>query len=593
MAAISIRPNFPNILILSGIDVYNASPMVGRAMTTLDAASGQPVHKGTHEFWVLHPMPGFSQASNFQGHTDSGSPHARRGVISMNATPVSLTSMNIAGYLSTLLQEIGHHWLSPGDMKIRISGTDVAMATSSQLTQWINDDVPFRRVPLIGRSGSHWTPYWKSDDSPMDGLCFQTIGQSDGLEFWRETQLCQKALSLGDGTAPDVVGRGFSDLDLYIMNLKSADEAYSGGKGIVWMQPRITEFAESRTGVTVVFARDDQLLFGFDQGDTTLSVRDSSGTLLGGSAVIQPDYHPYGKAMNGMMLRIIRRGTRYFFQAKISKPPSGLLGFIYDTLNLPAAMPGVWNDMGDPGPAIPRHGFDRWRTVSIVEHSGEPVGVGSFVNKWKLPHLCDAAFYRFELLQGSKRWSIRTNKVPDIMAKGQFSTLTPGRILREENEDAIVRTTIRRLHLIAPFIESGSRPKIGDETFLHGKKEDKFLDNSLKALTKAPEGDFAFATHAKLHRSIVTPWAGGYAANKELRGRPGRASAADVRLSSASKARQDHPDGNVYRMAFIAVTADANSLTDGDLTRLDTLRRYAEVAFAAATENRASADTSL
>ena len=46
-------------------------------------------------------------------------------------------------------------------------------------------------------------------------------------------------------------------------------------------------------------------------------------------------------------------------------------------------------------------------------------------------------------------------------------------------------------------------------------------------------------------------------------------------------------------MAFIAVVPDAATVPLEALQRLDTLRRYWEVAFRSATEGRLAADTSL
>src|SRR4029077_12329309 len=98
-------------------------------------------------------------------------PRRLRGVIKMDPVPSTLTEPMIVTYLATLLQEVGHFWLVPGNLKIKVNGTPDRMATDVELTQAINDDAPFPHLPLIGRSNNHWSADWQSGGSPMDGLC--------------------------------------------------------------------------------------------------------------------------------------------------------------------------------------------------------------------------------------------------------------------------------------------------------------------------------------------------------------------------------------------------------------------------------------
>lgn len=602
MAVVSIRPEVPNILIVSGIDVYTPGTIRGLTKAALDAALDQPVHAGTHEFWILHPIPDFpGQASNFTQEGDNGSPRPRRGIIQMIQALDPLTETLITTYLSTLLQEVGHHWLfSPTDIQLRISGTPTRMATRDELTNAINDDTPFQNPPLLARDENHWSAYWRADGSPMDGVCFRPAGSEDGHELWR-TGDCGEPISL-DFATPNVRLNGFCDLDLHLMGLKTAQEAYRGEAGIVWMQPRITEFVESHAGIVVAFARDDQLMFGFWQHDRQLNLRDSSGQVLG-SGLVTPNYHPFAHAMNGLLFRVIRRRNTYYFQARISNPSAGCLGGLLQVLGVwDGGLPNVWDDVDAPIPLnattnVNANYQQNWVTVGIAQRSKPPVAVGAFLNKWVNPHLTDAAFYRFEMKEGATRWSMRTDSVPPVMTGGDYASLVRGELRREESDGALFRVKNKRLHIVAPYGRVRADKVVDllpDERFRHrvvaGSDPE---DNSLKVLTPAPPGDFAFATHAKLHRTILTPWAGGVANDKEVFGTVSRAAAADVVLSQASLDRQAMPPARTFRMVFIAVAPDAAAIPLQALQRLDTLRRYWEVAFRSATEGRLTADTSL
>ncbi len=584
MPTVSVRPEFPNILIVSGADVYTPGTMIGLTKQALDGATDQPVHGGTHEFWVLHPVFGFPGASFFTGQTDNASPRRRRGIIQMSMLPAVLDEPSIGTYLSTLLQEVGHNWLCPSDIKIKINGTPTRMANRNEMTQAINDDTPFANPPLLARDESHWSAYWRADGSPLDGVCFQHVGNEDGHEIWRTTTTCGQVISL-DPSVPSVNMRGYNDLDLHIMGVKPADEAYRGQAGIVWMQPRITEFAESHTGIVVAFSPTDQLMFGYWQHDSMLSLRNTAGQNLAGD-LIWPKYHPLQHPMNGLMFRVIRRRNQYFFQARISNPAGGCLGFLG-----PSTLPHVWENVDNPQPFSFNANYQNWKTVGMVQRDKPPQAVGTFVNKWRSPHLCDAAFFRFELKAGTDTWGMSTNAVPPLMTAGDYSVLMKGKLHRQESDGAIFRVKSKRLHVVAPYgrVTDSGVELMPDERFRHRTGE----DNSLKVLTKAPDGDFAFATHAKLHRTIVTPWAGGYVNGKEVFGIASRASAADVVLSQNSLSRQTLPPENTFRMAFIAVAPDAASIPLEALERLDTLRRYWEVAFASATEERLFANTAL
>jgi hypothetical protein len=381
------------------------------------------------------------------------------------------------------------------------------------------------------------------------------------------------------------------------MGAVPAAEAYRGSEqGVMWMQPHLTDDVESRAGMVVVFSQHNQIIFGFEKNHMILTVTNNDGAILGGF-VISPNYHSLGHDLNGMQLRVVRQRNKYYFQAKRSNPAGGCLLAVLSALGLyGGTLPGVWDGVENPGPIKFNTDFRDWKTVAIVQRTSAPVAVGMTVNKWRHPHLCDAAFYRLELKQDAKEWSIETDSMPVPMTRGDYASLQDGTAFREDTDGAIFRVTGPQLHIIAPFsrVVNGVLDHLPDHTFHHGRDADgNLIDNSPKVLTRAPTGDFAFATHAKIHRTIVTPWAGGYANLKTMFGKTTAVPATAVQVPPVIKGRQDVPPGNAYRMAFIIVVPDEASATLEALQRLDTLRRFWEVAFSFATKGQRLADTAL
>ena len=79
-----------------------------------------------------------------------------------------------------------------------------------------------------------------------------TAASEEGYDAWRTADACSKPIAL-DASVPTVNLNGYCDLDLFIM--APASEAYRGTNGIIWMQPRLTEFIESQSRSTERRAR--------------------------------------------------------------------------------------------------------------------------------------------------------------------------------------------------------------------------------------------------------------------------------------------------------------------------------------------------
>jgi hypothetical protein len=170
----------------------------------------------------------------------------------------------------------------------------------------------------------------------------------------------------------------------------------------------------------------------------------------------------------------------------------------------------------------------------------------------------------------------------------------PERELRLDNPtgDPIVRSRGARLHIIAPF----STTSADGRTLTHhidAFDHSATVDNAPKVLVKAPSGDFAFGTSAKIYRTIFTPWAGGYATGKTVWGRDKSARAADVTVPDFVRNKWPAPEGDTYKFAFIIVAASEADVTADMIDRADAVRRYWDAAFEAATAERRHSNSTL
>jgi hypothetical protein len=593
MANISVNPAFPNILIVTGADVHNADYLnkLKALLDNLPATVTSAVRKGTHDFWITYTKDSFGGGQH--SHMDLNiTPRPFRGLVRMGQIPGDVGTA-IAGTLSVLLQEVGHHWLVPSDMKFNISGGMQSMLTDKQITQAINDEVEFSGPPLLARDNSHWSAYYVADGSPMDGLCYLQHPDEDEYQVWKNSDHC--GITVSPIGLPDTKTSAYNDLDLMVMGVKTAAEAYGGAaNGIKWFTPRLSAAHPYHAGLVVVFGANDQLIFGFDEDHQKLSVRSSNGAIQGSTVTITPNYHPLRQEFNGMSLRVVKKGNDYFFQAKIDNPLGGCLLAVLKALGLYKGMlKGVWDNADSPGPVDNTVDFQDWKTVAVVNKTGTPLAIGTTVNKKEHPFLCEAAFYRLFIKQGTSETSLSTDVIPPAMTPGNYAALPSGALRIQKPDGSIFKTKDGRLHLLAPF--SGINPMGALEHFPADRfQHNAMIDNSLKMVTKSPNGDFAFASHVTLRRTIFTPWAGGYANGRKIWGKLGSTSPASAIIpADIVNRRQPPPPSNTYKIAFIFVAPDDASVTVAELERLDKIRRYWDEAFRLAMIDRRFSDSTL
>ncbi len=120
------------------------------------------------------------------------------------------------------------------------------------------------------------------------------------------------------GLTPITVPKRYCDLDLMIMGVKTAWEAYHSDQwAFHWISPRLTAPLEYLVGIFVAFAPDDYHYFGFLDDHRTLGVQRTgqAPTVLS----LGPNYRP----LDNVALRIVRKGNAFYFQARFDNPERG------------------------------------------------------------------------------------------------------------------------------------------------------------------------------------------------------------------------------------------------------------------------------
>src|SRR5260370_37479752 len=96
-------------------------------------------------------------------------PRPMRGVIQMDVVPADDQPATIQAHVETLLQEVGHQWLVPPDLKFRIGNQIRLLDDENSLIDRLNSGVRLVRPPLRGPQNLHWSPYLDAEASPFDG----------------------------------------------------------------------------------------------------------------------------------------------------------------------------------------------------------------------------------------------------------------------------------------------------------------------------------------------------------------------------------------------------------------------------------------
>jgi hypothetical protein len=575
-----------NILVVLGSDIHTTPDddyrLHLRDFLYSDAARRSPVRRGTHNFWVTYAEP--SLGGGEHAHEDLRvRPHRMCGMVRMGSVPGDSSAETIKDHIHTVLQEVGHHWLVPADLGMRVdAGRRVPLPNGFSITRSINDETSFAGPPLLGRDDVHWTSYFQADASPMDGMNFIRLAEEDHHSVWQPQAFTGPEVR-PSGLAPLNLIGAYNDLDLTIMGVKEAGDAYtSTGGRFRWLEPVLAAPMNYHAGLIVAFSENDFLYFGFYREHRKLRVERTNG-VRGGIVDLGAGYHPLAEDYNGMALRVVRRGDQYYFQARYNNSAAGLLSGTR-----------LFDELETLPPPDPTATFDRFRTVEqlTIPNADRPRALGMIVKKWAEQHfMVEAAFHNLEIMVGGTAVVARTDRVPPPMGASYGALSSTELRLHNPLGNAIVRSKGGRLHMLAPYALAplGGSALVGNLDFDHWTA----VDRAPKALLRAPPGDFAFATSAKIHRAIYTPWALGYASDKTVWGHERSARAQNVGVPS--RIRDKWPSGHegTYKTAFIVVAKRSEDVTPDKTNRLDIIRRYWDEAFKAATLEHLQSDSTL
>lgn len=243
--------------------------------------------------------------------------------------------------------------------------------------------------------------------------------------------------------------------------------------------------------------------------------------------------------------------------------------------------------------------------LDSIHNNEAPKAIGLMVRTWSGFTFCNAAFLKFEILADGRSDNLMKNYVYSPIPTWAYSNDTPDDVYSSISMQSLVfntgnaeavgaryRTQGTRLHLIAPYMTFDKSRGIFlnvDPPFDHSSS----IDRAPRVLTRGPNGDFAFATSAKINRSCFTPWAAGAAVGRSMWGKIRTANTNNVSLSALSRARQAAPENNTYKFAFILVARQRSEISPIAIRRADILRRYWDEAFMVLTDRRRRSDSTL
>lgn len=583
MATITRLNGIPNVLLVTGADVADVTGVAGgdyrsKLKNILYAASrdASPVRRGTHDFWITYYQPTLGAASEAgNGYADNGASPNRLSSIVYIQNP----NTAVAGQVETILQEIGHRWLVPSDFAIG----GVRPMTAAEFTNVVNDGQRTDRPLLLGRNENHWSTFFNADASPLDGMGWVQGGTDDGLTRWDQRAVTVSPISR-TGLTPLNLGQTYNDLDLFLMGVKGADEAYSLNRGrFSWIEPRVVTPLQYHIGLFVAFSQTDFIYFGFYGDPRTLAAQRTGRELIPTNVGL--DYRPFSEIFGAMMLRVVRRGNLYHLQARNGNSALGAwqaLAAVFTGV-LPTTNAPTMFDQLDLLPEPTTTGsWNDFRTVTTYDVPERPLAVGVFTKTW-VPILAEGGFFTFEI-----RDSVGDRNLPTLRAarplvpRASFSDLALDTLYRDQPQAGTWMRVLRE-HAMAMAIGT---PYTG--IYDHWGS----VDRAPKIVSKAPTGDFVFGTSAKVVRALYSPWAAGAAAGSSIWGTERSASIQEVTISDAIRSQQlSWP--STQRSAFIIAAPNRSQIPDSVVRTINQVRQYWEETFRVATNDRVHFDTRL
>jgi hypothetical protein len=606
-------PDYPNILLVYGNEfpMPSASSDYRSTLTRLLYDSninvGGSVREGTHDFWVTFELGSMAGQANHSYEDMSKTPRKMRGILEMQDIPLGGNDADeIRNLLTTLIHEVGHHWLVPRDLLVGApsfwpSPSGSWMPTSEEITMSLNEGTRFYGPLLLGRTNNHWSSFFQGDGAAEDGVYWQEIGIEHGFNHWEQRPPATINLALPSLPRIELQIR-YNDLELLIMGIKDAQSSYPPSNQFSWLEPRLVAPLDYYAGMCFFFSQENYFYFGFDMHHQKLLIQHlvQHRPNYTNRFDLSRGYEPLMSELVGIGLRVVRVGEEYHFEAKLDNPRDEDLG-IGNTRLLGDDMFNTRPPRLNPGESL----REEFSTLDSIHTYEAPKAIGLMVRTSSGFTFCNGAFLNFEIMADGRSDNLMKDYVYSPIPAWTYSNDTPddvygsismqSLVFNTGNAEAIgahYRTQGTRLHLIAPYMTFDNSRGIFvnvDPPFDYSSS----LDRAPRVLTRAPTGDFAFATSAKINRSCFTPWAAGAAIGRSMWGKIRTANTNNVILSSASRAKQTAPENNTYKIAFILVARQRSEISPVAIRRADILRRYWDEAFMVLTDRLRRSDSTL
>jgi hypothetical protein len=563
MATVRRDPRFPDLLIVEDRDAFSAdpaSPRTGkidpeRLLGILNPRpDGSPVGRGTHDFWVVHPIPGAEHGIHFGNGLDEGlSPRPFRGIVRMQTTFVreDVPGDDTRDYFNTLGQELGHAWLVPehwraGGAPVLGSGRFQEAALSSGTIPW---------GCFLGRDDRHWSPYFDGGQSPVEGADWL---EEAVLEQGRPEEETMRRFALAgergeriENPGPATVFvRRFSDMDLFMMGSMTREEAYPPRNEFALLRPQWVLPLGFEAGMLLVLDTNDVVTFGFTAGFQTLRVARTGQTPQ--DSDISGSYLPWNQRSR-VGLRVARSGQTVDFSFQIEPqggPPSPRTSLLSMTLPTIRAVgyftktsEGLQGIVDVSFRPLSLHTTSGTRTLALPDAGSAGVVTSNYLNE-------------LSRQPSDKLWFVTPKAGP--------------RLNRADGELRLVVSPDQPGAFVVYDLASG-------------------VDDAPRLIAAAPAGDFTADGSVRIERTTMAPWAGGAIEGRKVWGQRKLYAMRDVQLDDPPGCRTQ-PD----RAAFIVLTdGSPNAPLDRFLPEIDALRRGAESYWSVATRGRRTLETRL
>lgn len=350
-----------------------------------------------------------------------------------------------------------------------------------------------------------------------------------------------------------------NDLELMLMGAKPPADCYpDSGGDFHWIEPTLMVGPPMGyfAGIYVQFDANDTLYFGFS-GDHRRLVVGRPG-MHSPSPVEIPGYRPLRSEFEAMMLRIVRRGSRWLCQARRGNTASSILAGA-----LGGGGPMMFDGLASAQKAPTTGDFEEFRTVAVVDIPKTPRTIGSMVKTWTTI-LVESQVFTFEVQDGEAPTFFAASSA--VEANTESSPPPAGVLVREvPREGAWIRRRNSSLKLGVPHVGDPYDHWVG-------------VDKVPKLFMRAPTGDFAFGSSCKVSRAFVSPDAGGGALGCEVWGRQHSASVRDVVVPDRLRRAWVRPPAT-FRTAFIIVAPRRSDVPPELLGHVELLRNAFDATF--------------